>query len=202
MNSRKMNQSILPKKPISIQVQHEDLDENQINSDVKIIAKNIQNCANDNLKLFQNLNQNTKNCCRLISEKLETIGYVVETTIRASRELGIIDIVDLKTSCYHRLVLKTIQYDHMAPKGLEELGSQISSSTELQSLLGAGGVSTQQRLRLPDYTLFYDRGLKNTFQYKEAACEDPVGYIRVQGILPTPTLHFFHCDCCPTDTVL
>ena len=202
MNSRKMNQFILPKKPISIQVQHEDLDENQISSDVKIIAKNIQICANDNFRLFQNLDQHTKNCCKLICEKLEAIGYVVETTIRASKELAIIDIIDLKTSCHHKLVLKSIEYDYIDPKGLEELGSQISSSTELQLLLGTGRVSTQQRLRLPDYTLFYDRGLKNSFQYKEAACEDPVGYIRVQGILPTPTLHFFPRDCCPTDTVL
>ena len=186
-----MNQFILPKKSISIQVQHEDPGENQVDRNVKLIAKNIQICASDNWYIFQNINQHTKSCCKLISEKLETIGYVVEATIRASRDLGIINIVDLKTSCHYKFVLKLVQCDHSDNRGMEELGSQISSSTELQLLLGSRGVSTLERLRLPDYTLFYDKNLKNTFQYKEAACEDPVGYIRVQGILPTPTLDFF-----------
>lgn len=186
-----MNQFILPKKSISIQVQHEDPGENQVDRNVKLIAKNIQTCANNNWRIFQNIDQHTKSCCKLISEKLETTGYIVETTIRTSKELAIINIVDLKTSYHYKFVLKLVQHDHTDNRGMEELGSQISSSAELQLVLGCRGVSTLVRLHLPDYTLFYDKNLKNTFQYKEAAGEDPVGYIRAQGILPTPTLNFF-----------
>ena len=186
-----MNQFILPKKPISIQVQHEDPGINQVDRDVKLMARNIQICSNDNIRIFQNIDQHTKSCCKLICEKLETIGYVVETIIRTSKEMAIINIVDLKTSYHYKFVLKLVQHDYFDPRGMEELGSQISSSTELQLLLDTGGVSTLQRLRLPDYTLFFDKNIRNTYQYKEASCEDTVGFIRVQSILPTPTLNFF-----------